>query len=40
MRATLAQFAGCGSGGGHDRSQLHFEALKRLLDRQLADYAS
>lgn len=40
VRATLAQFASCGSVGGEDRTQLHFEALKRLLDRQLADYAS
>lgn len=40
VRATLEQFAGCGNVGGQDRSQLHFEALKRLLDRQLADYAS
>jgi ribulose-5-phosphate 4-epimerase/fuculose-1-phosphate aldolase len=40
VRATLAQFAGCGSVGDQDRSQLHFEALKRLLDRQQADYAS
>ena len=39
VRATLAQFAGCGSVGGQDRAQLHFEALKRMLDRQLADYA-
>ena len=40
VRATLAQFAGCGNVAGQDRSQLHFEALKRLLDRQQADYAS
>lgn len=38
--ATLEQFAHCGSVGGQDRTQLHFEALKRMLDRQLADYAS
>lgn len=40
VRATLEQFSHCGSVGGQDRTQLHFEALKRLLDRQLADYAS
>jgi hypothetical protein len=40
VRATLGQFAHCGSVGGQDRTQLHFEALKRMLDRQLADYAS
>lgn len=39
VRATLGQFAHCGSVGGQDRAQLHFEALKRMLDRQLADYA-
>jgi len=40
VRSTLEQFAHCGSVGGQDRAQLHFEALKRMLDRQLADYAS
>jgi ribulose-5-phosphate 4-epimerase/fuculose-1-phosphate aldolase len=40
VRATLEQFAHCGDVGGQDRAQLHFEALKRMLDRQLADYAS
>jgi ribulose-5-phosphate 4-epimerase/fuculose-1-phosphate aldolase len=40
VRATLEQFAHCGEVGGQDRAQLHFEALKRMLDRQLADYAS
>jgi ribulose-5-phosphate 4-epimerase/fuculose-1-phosphate aldolase len=40
VRATLEQFAACASVGGQDRTQLHFEALKRMLDRQLADYAS
>jgi ribulose-5-phosphate 4-epimerase/fuculose-1-phosphate aldolase len=39
VRATLAQFAVCGSVGGEDRAQLHFEALKRLLDRNGSDYA-
>lgn len=40
VRATLAQFSACESVGGADRAQLHFEALKRLLDRNGADYAS
>ncbi|HWW32202.1 MAG TPA: aldolase [Steroidobacteraceae bacterium] len=40
VRATLEQFAGCESVGGQDRAELHFEALKRLLDRSGADYAS
>ena len=40
VRATLEQFSHCGNVGGQDRAQLHFEALKRMLDRQLADYAS
>jgi ribulose-5-phosphate 4-epimerase/fuculose-1-phosphate aldolase len=40
VRATLAQFAACESVGGEDRAQLHFEALKRLLDRSGTDYAS
>jgi hypothetical protein len=40
VRATLEQFAHCGDVGGQNRAQLHFEALKRMLDRQLADYAS
>jgi hypothetical protein len=26
--------------GGRDRAELHFEALKRLLERTQADYAS
>lgn len=39
VRATLEQFSDCASVGGQDRAQLHFEALKRMLDRQLADYA-
>jgi ribulose-5-phosphate 4-epimerase/fuculose-1-phosphate aldolase len=40
VRATLEQFAACSSVGGQDRAQLHFEALKRLLDRNGPDYAS
>lgn len=40
VRATLAQFSSGGEVGGRDRAELHFEALKRLLDRTQADYAS
>src|SRR5579883_611568 len=40
VRATIAQFSSGGQVGGRDRADLHFEALKRLLDRQHADYAS
>lgn len=40
VRATLAQFSAGGEVGGRDRAELHFEALKRLLDRTQADYAS
>jgi hypothetical protein len=40
IRATLAQFGSGGQVGGRDRADLHFEALKRLLDRSEADYAS
>lgn len=40
VRATVAQFEGCTSVGGVGRTELHFEALKRLLDRTEADYAS
>lgn len=40
VRSTAAQFAAGGKVGGRDRAELHFEALKRLLDRQHADYAS
>jgi ribulose-5-phosphate 4-epimerase/fuculose-1-phosphate aldolase len=40
VRATLAQFASGGKVGGRDRAELHFEALKRMLDREHADYAS
>ena len=37
---TAAQYAAGGSVGGRDRAELHFEALKRVLDRSLSDYAS
>ena len=40
VRATAAQFAECTSVGGERRTELHFEALKRLLDRSEPDYAS
>ena len=37
--ATVGQFHACTDVGGVGRSELHFEALKRLLDRSEADYA-
>lgn len=40
VAATAAQFKACTDVGGEGRTQLHFEALKRLLDRTEADYAS
>ena len=40
VRATVAQFESGGQVGGRDRADLHFEALKRMLDRNHADYAS
>jgi ribulose-5-phosphate 4-epimerase/fuculose-1-phosphate aldolase len=40
VRATFAQFQSGGQVGGRDRADLHFEALKRMLDRDHADYAS
>ena len=40
VKATMAQFTSGAKVGGRDRADLHFEALKRLLDRQHADYAS
>jgi ribulose-5-phosphate 4-epimerase/fuculose-1-phosphate aldolase len=40
VRATVAQFRDCAQVGGQGRTELHFEALKRLLDRTQADYAS
>jgi ribulose-5-phosphate 4-epimerase/fuculose-1-phosphate aldolase len=39
VEATVAQFRSCTEVGGMSRSELHFEALKRLLDRSEADYA-
>jgi ribulose-5-phosphate 4-epimerase/fuculose-1-phosphate aldolase len=40
VKATAAQFSSSGKVEGRDRSDLHFDALKRMLDRQHADYAS
>jgi ribulose-5-phosphate 4-epimerase/fuculose-1-phosphate aldolase len=40
VRRTAAQFAAGGKVGGRDRDDLLFDALKRMLDRSQADYAS
>lgn len=40
VTATAAQFKACTDVGGESRTELHFEALKRLLDRTEGDYAS
>jgi ribulose-5-phosphate 4-epimerase/fuculose-1-phosphate aldolase len=40
VRATAAQFKSGTTVGGRDRAELHFDALKRLLDRTAPDYAS
>ena len=40
VQATAAQFRGADRVGGQERAELHFQALKRLLDRSGADYAS
>jgi len=40
VEATVAQLQSCALVGGRDRSELHFEALKRLLERVSPDYAS
>jgi ribulose-5-phosphate 4-epimerase/fuculose-1-phosphate aldolase len=41
VKATVAQSLSAGGStvGGRDRAELHFEALKRLLDRTSPDYA-
>jgi ribulose-5-phosphate 4-epimerase/fuculose-1-phosphate aldolase len=39
VAATVAQFEACERVGDADRSELHFEALKRLLDRSEPEYA-
>lgn len=40
VKATAAQFASGSAVGGRDRCDLHFDALKRMLDRSSPDYAS
>jgi ribulose-5-phosphate 4-epimerase/fuculose-1-phosphate aldolase len=40
VRATLAQFRQSSTVGGRERPELHFAALKRLLDRSEPDYAN
>ena len=40
VKKTVAQFGACTSVGGRARADLHFEALKRVLDRSESDYAS
>jgi ribulose-5-phosphate 4-epimerase/fuculose-1-phosphate aldolase len=40
VRHTVGQFSSGGEVGGRDRADLHFDALKRMLDRRQSDYAS
>jgi ribulose-5-phosphate 4-epimerase/fuculose-1-phosphate aldolase len=40
IKATAAQFRSGSTVGGRDRAELHFDALKRMLDRVSPDYAS
>jgi ribulose-5-phosphate 4-epimerase/fuculose-1-phosphate aldolase len=40
VKSTLAQFQNSTQVGGRERSDLHFDALKRMLDRSSPDYAS
>jgi ribulose-5-phosphate 4-epimerase/fuculose-1-phosphate aldolase len=40
VRYTLSQFGAGGAVDGRDRADLHFDALKRMLDRRQSDYAS
>jgi ribulose-5-phosphate 4-epimerase/fuculose-1-phosphate aldolase len=40
IQKTTAQFMAGGRVDGRDRADLHFEALKRVLDRSASDYAS
>jgi ribulose-5-phosphate 4-epimerase/fuculose-1-phosphate aldolase len=40
VKATATQFKDCTQVADQGRTELHFEALKRLLDRTDADYAS
>ena len=37
---TVEQFRGSSAVMGHDRAELHFAALKRILDRKEPDYAA
>jgi ribulose-5-phosphate 4-epimerase/fuculose-1-phosphate aldolase len=40
VRATVTQFSEGAEVGGVDRAELHFAALKRMLDRSEPDYAT
>ena len=40
IKRTLEQFAAGAMVGGRDRTELHFDALKRMLDRSKSDYAN
>jgi ribulose-5-phosphate 4-epimerase/fuculose-1-phosphate aldolase len=40
VRRTVGQFRSGGDVGGRARVDLHFDALKRMLDRRHSDYAS
>ena len=40
IQKTIAQYMAGGKVGGQDRAELHFAALKRMLDRSASDYAS
>jgi ribulose-5-phosphate 4-epimerase/fuculose-1-phosphate aldolase len=40
VKATAAQFRSGGTVGGRERADLHFDALKRMLDRTAPEYAS
>ncbi len=40
IQKTLAQFGAGTTVGGRDRAELHFDALKRVLDRSASDYAN
>jgi ribulose-5-phosphate 4-epimerase/fuculose-1-phosphate aldolase len=40
IKKTVEQFSSGGAVGGRDRSDLHFDALKRVLERNHSDYAN
>ena len=40
VHSTVEQFRSGSTVEGHDRAELHFEALKRMLNRGRSDYAS